>query len=756
VNSLKDKTTPKRIRQALERLRKGSEASLDLAYQEAMERVESQDEGLRQLAKCALSWITNAKTPLTTSELRHALAVEIGESEFDKENLPDTEDIVSVCAGLVIIDEESDVIRLVHYTTQVYFERTQTTWFPDAQDDITKICVTYLSFDACGSDSFLNSAPDDCDYSLYIYASQNWGHHARETLIEADQFILDFLNLEVNVSNSIQILMGLGNFSGEEETEPGQMTGVHLAAYFGLERIIAAFLKQGSNLDLKDSRGITPLSWAARNGHGSVVKLLLTNDTVDLESKDRCGRTPLLWAMWMGQDAVIKLLLAKNVIDLDRKVLAKPLVLDSRIDLSYDISSFSWTPPSSLLTKILQELRATELYLTPLSWATFIGHESVVKLLLLEDGIDLNSKDTEYGRTPLWWAVRNANGEVVKLLLDKADVDPDSKDNRLQTPLIRAAANGHEGLVKLFLTKDRVNPNSKDKYGLTPLSWATWFGHEKIVELLLAKKDVDLNPKDIEHGYTPFSIAVANRNEALVKLLLDKEGVDPNPRDTGQGRTPLATAVANGNESLVKLLLAKEGVDLNPKDTKYGRTPLSIAVANGNREMVELLLAKEGVDLNPKDIKNDRTPLSIAVSKGNEALVKLLLDKEGVERDPNVDYNCLALSRRGSFSVASLHHSDRMFYPARSGRFYQVPTRSRRPPRFGSSESLEPYFVQRRRKPGLMLCCFEGLDEKDDFPPPSRRLGVYNTSQLGESLPPGNTGTPSVRPNSGTPSIVEH
>src|SRR6185503_5211905 len=87
-----------------------------------------------------------AKRPLTTSELQHALAVEVGEQELDIENLPQIEDMVSVCAGLVTVDKESSIIRLVHYTTQEYFERTQRYWFPNAEADITTICATYLSF----------------------------------------------------------------------------------------------------------------------------------------------------------------------------------------------------------------------------------------------------------------------------------------------------------------------------------------------------------------------------------------------------------------------------------------------------------------------------------------------------------------------------------------------------------------------------------------------------------------------------------
>lgn len=55
--------------------------------------------------------------------------MEIGKTELDEENLVQIEEMVSVCAGLVTIDEESKIIRLVHCTTQEYFERTQNVGF---------------------------------------------------------------------------------------------------------------------------------------------------------------------------------------------------------------------------------------------------------------------------------------------------------------------------------------------------------------------------------------------------------------------------------------------------------------------------------------------------------------------------------------------------------------------------------------------------------------------------------------------------
>jgi hypothetical protein len=147
-----------------------------------VERIEGQVEDQKELAKQVLSWITCAKRPLTTLGVQHALAVELGDSELGEDNLPQTEDLISVCAGLVTVDEESRIIRLVHLKTQEYFQRTQKDWFPDAEMDITKTCVTYLLFNTfekgfCRTDEEFEERLRT--YQLYDYAARNWGHHAR-------------------------------------------------------------------------------------------------------------------------------------------------------------------------------------------------------------------------------------------------------------------------------------------------------------------------------------------------------------------------------------------------------------------------------------------------------------------------------------------------------------------------------------------------------------------------------------------------
>ncbi|KAI9371738.1 nucleoside phosphorylase domain-containing protein [Aspergillus egyptiacus] len=189
LGSLSGKRSPKAIKTAISKLPSGSDA-YDCAYQDAMTRIEGHVDEQALLAKQALAWIVCAKRHLRAEELQHALAVEIGESEFEPDNMPDIHDVISLCAGLVTTDRQSGVIRLVHYTTQEYFERTWDRWFPTGHQDIAMTCLTYLAFDAVrdvladvvcptpgetakGLEAYMEK------YCLYDYSCRNWGHHAR-------------------------------------------------------------------------------------------------------------------------------------------------------------------------------------------------------------------------------------------------------------------------------------------------------------------------------------------------------------------------------------------------------------------------------------------------------------------------------------------------------------------------------------------------------------------------------------------------
>ena len=146
MDSLRTKRTKKAFRMALESLPKGAGA-YDLVYRESIQRLKEQDSNSRELAEAVLLWIIWAKRPLSAKELKYALAIEIGESTFDPDNLTDIEDMISVCAGLVIVDRYSEVVRLAHFTIQEYLERTWQDHFDTTEAILGGTCLTLLSFD---------------------------------------------------------------------------------------------------------------------------------------------------------------------------------------------------------------------------------------------------------------------------------------------------------------------------------------------------------------------------------------------------------------------------------------------------------------------------------------------------------------------------------------------------------------------------------------------------------------------------------
>jgi hypothetical protein len=91
--------------------------ALDKAYNQAIIRIDGQMPGFQLLRRKVLSWITCVKRPLTILELQYALAIKVSNTQLDRNNIRDIKDMVSVCAGLVTVDKESGIIRLVYYTT---------------------------------------------------------------------------------------------------------------------------------------------------------------------------------------------------------------------------------------------------------------------------------------------------------------------------------------------------------------------------------------------------------------------------------------------------------------------------------------------------------------------------------------------------------------------------------------------------------------------------------------------------------------
>lgn len=289
-------------------------------------------------------------------------------------------------------------------------------------------------------------------------------------------------------------------------------------------------------------------------------------------------------------------------------------------------------------------------YFTDLMIASYCGHTAVAKMCL-ENGADIEARDTVHTRTPLLWAATEGRDDVVKLLIEKgADVDANEHG---RTPLLWAAKQGHDATVKLLL-EAKADTEAKDTYGETPLLWAAKSGHEAVVKLLLENK-AKTESRDATFGQTPLMWAVENGYDAIARLLLEN-GADIEAKDNIYGQTSILLATDSGRDTTIRLLL-QNGADLEAKN-KGGWTPLTWAAAKGQAWIVKLLLEqgahiqqddrkcqlmllwtvkerheditrallKQGVCVNVRD-NYGQTPLSLAIESNSLAVVELLLNE---------------------------------------------------------------------------------------------------------------------------------
>lgn len=647
MDSLARKLTRRQIRAALASLPK----ELDETYDQAIQRIQNQDEDQASLAHKVLYWISYSFRPLTITELQHALAVELDDDDLDEDGLYDTELMISVCADLVTVDIESNQIRLVHYTAQSYLERVRGELFPEAPLVISGTCLTYLSFSRFAESYCLNIDETRArlnKYPFLSYAASYWGNHMHSGIDDdIRKRALKYLSNSISIVSAYQASSDKRHFSylGVYFLGIGMsnITRLHVIALFGLAEIAEEVLVTSVDVNAKAYDGTTPLHIAAEAGHVQMVQFLLrAGAEIAPEAIDR--QAPLHMAAKNGHEAVVKLLIEAgadcndcrarggesplhlaadyghfNVVQI---LLKKGADINQKDAVAYRTKRHAHKEPSLRLDnndKIREcdnndEGGTGKFGATLLSPAAKKGNKNLL-LLLLDNGADISATD-ENGCTALHSAARVGHVKLVEELISRG-IDISTTDKTGQTALHYAAKHDQIGVVQRLL-ESNADVRAKDKEGRTPADEAAQREHESILNILLERLG---RGNEAERWLTDISLyrAVNQADADNVRLLLGK-GADV---DAKIQFTPIIhIAITHESNDLLQLLLAN-GASTKEKDS-FGRTPLHWAVYRGYSTGVQLLL-DHNADIEATNA-DGATPLHIAAQEGSFLMVNKLLD----------------------------------------------------------------------------------------------------------------------------------
>lgn len=176
----------------------------------------------------------------------------------------------------------------------------------DVHGSIAVSCLRYISWHYDGDVKYRNEMAlhENSKKGFLAYATGHWINHAwvakqagfSDVHISSTLELLskDFTTRQVRLKSSISSkYFKLSDHAG--------WTAVHACVAFDLHGFISAIFRSTVDLyDIGDSFGLTPLLLAARNGHLSVLKLLISHGANITSTDTKYGAGPLHWACSSG------------------------------------------------------------------------------------------------------------------------------------------------------------------------------------------------------------------------------------------------------------------------------------------------------------------------------------------------------------------------------------------------------------------------------------------------------------------------
>ncbi|KAF6753259.1 hypothetical protein DFP72DRAFT_427487 [Ephemerocybe angulata] len=303
-------------------------AGINDMYRLTMHRISSLSKEKVSIAHRAFLWILHARGELTPEDLQHALAFSYEAKEFVEDNSVSTPVILSICSGLVTVEDRRDrwgekkVIRFIHYSTQEFMKGLAFSHLPDPHELLAVTSVACVETNK--AIAALKSAEGNRgneNLPLVHYALCNWGAHAKicDDRRSLSPFIISFLSNYAIVRYrtgggsapglSLAATYGLANLISSRtlpySPTPCTTTPFHLAAHYGHIAALRALLKSYSGVHVRDEYGRTPLhhcvsirshmepevAWQLLNLSPSDTWRAFPGEVVDINAQDKGGRS---------------------------------------------------------------------------------------------------------------------------------------------------------------------------------------------------------------------------------------------------------------------------------------------------------------------------------------------------------------------------------------------------------------------------------------------------------------------------------
>ncbi|KAI3316755.1 ankyrin repeat-containing domain protein [Xylariaceae sp. AK1471] len=568
------------------------------------------------LALQAIQWVSCTYRPLRVPELLEALAIRPDDLDFDPTGMIAVDKIIQAAGGLLVLDADSNIIRLVHDSLRDYMDRNQAQILGTPHLSILTILATYLDFRAFDnkpgrvvSENWLDIELLRSKHKLLDYACCHWNYHLHLAAPSGQSLGIGIVGRAAASSALLRIttstrlgsaISGLSPFDVAVLWENATLAAQILTKFDDVS-CAELSVKAYANLTIEDHAGNTPIHTAASHGSDAVLGIYLESaekfghlDSI-INRLDRPGWTPLHLALSNGHLECATQLLKHG---------ANPNATTVSGQMSAHLAITSC--PSAL--RILQDAGAifdsfTRTGRSGLHIACARGGDLIDEnLRSILETLDINVQDHD-GVTPLHHHVRSKSPTTTVIdWLIKRGAEVNIQDNRGLSPLHSSLSERKYQIAEYLLEKG-AHTGCESRDGTLPVLIAV--GQESCPPQLLR---ILLNVNSVLGKSDAGSFlhrAVRRQKPNEVNGLL-YHGAEVNCKDN-KGATPLHNAVLlapansrystiNPQRSNIISLLLQYSAD--PHDNSYnGFTPVQIAVIRDSVVILRQLLgASDTID----------------------------------------------------------------------------------------------------------------------------------------------------------------